>query len=51
MGQEMYDLFKLITNIAFYSLAAYVIFKGLRSKRSSGKIRGRKSDETSDKKD
>ena len=51
MKQEMHDLFKLVTNVAFYSLAAYIIFSSIRKAKSSGKIRGKKSDKTSDKED
>ncbi len=37
MKQEMYDLFKLVTNVAFYSLAAYIIFSSIRKAKSAAK--------------
>lgn len=42
MGQEMYDLFKLVNTVAFIAVAAFVIVKGVSKK---------KSDKKSDKKD
>ncbi len=46
MGQEMYDLFKLITTVAFYAVAAYVIGKNILKRKAD-----KKADKKSDKKD
>ncbi len=37
MGQEMYDIFKLITTVAFVAVAAYAIGKNIFKKKSDKK--------------
>ena len=44
MKQEMYDLFKIGINVAFYAVAAFVVIKAVLNKKS-GKKKKKKSDE------
>ncbi|MCI9103185.1 MAG: hypothetical protein HFG47_07745 [Lachnospiraceae bacterium] len=46
MKQEMYDLFKIGINVAFYAVAAFVVIKAVLNKKS-----GKKSDKKSDEKE
>lgn len=46
MGQEMYDLFKIGINIAFYAVVAFIVIKAVLNKKS-----GKKSDKKSDEKE
>lgn len=50
MKQEMYDLFKVIDNVAFYALAAFIIITAV-VKKKSGKKPDKKSDKKSDEKE
>lgn len=46
MKQEMYDLFKIGINVAFYAVAVFVVIKAVLNKKS-----GKKSDKKSDEKE
>ena len=37
MGQETYEIFKLLTSVAFFGLAAFIIMKNVMKKKSDKK--------------